>query len=183
MFRVSHTRVEYCGQREQDARSNGGNTHTYTRLRNAYREHRHPIVPRSYCLHFHVLGHCPSCLFRGNALDTSHHRGLVVHGTHDALVEGNIMWDTVRAHCIHTCIQTHRQTDRHAHLLAQRVMGIYIEDGNERNNTIVRNVVICSERDLCAVKEMTGIYIIGQDNRFIENRVAFWFITIFTPGG
>ena len=59
-MRMQHTRVEKCGQRG---------------------------VMGRYCLHFHLLQSCPECLFHGNAIEFSHQRGIVVHGTHLAKVE------------------------------------------------------------------------------------------------
>ena len=129
--RMTYMRVEFCGQRETEGR---------------------------YCLHQHYLSHCPKCVLKGNVVDTSHHRGLAVHGTHDTLVQENVLWDA-------------------------RVVGIYMEDGNEMNNTILRNVVICSVFKRCEQKEESGIYIIGMWNDFIENRVANYPINVFTPGG
>jgi parallel beta-helix repeat protein len=79
-----------------------------------------------YCLHFHVMGDCPDCLLRGNAIDDAHFYGVSVHGTHRATVEDNVMYNV-------------------------RGVGIYIEDGNEMNNTIKNNVITCELVHICQV--------------------------------
>ena len=71
-----------------------------------------------YCLHFHQLSDCPDCEFYNNAIEHSHQRGIIVHGTSRSTVENNILWDV-------------------------RGAGVYIEDGNEYMNQIKYNVVIC----------------------------------------
>jgi hypothetical protein len=88
---VEHTRVEKCGQRG---------------------------VLGKYCLHLHVVGHCPGCRFAGNAIEYGHQRGIVVHGTHESRVRDNVLYDV-------------------------RGAGIYVEDGNEMHNVIAHNVIIC----------------------------------------
>lgn len=88
---VKNVRVEKCGQRG---------------------------VVGKYCLHFHRLSDCPNCEFSGNAIEHSHHRGIIVHGSHRTTVENNVLWDV-------------------------RGAGIYVEDGNEMANQIKYNVVIC----------------------------------------
>jgi parallel beta-helix repeat protein len=57
-------------------------------------------------------------LFKNNAVEGSHQRGIIVHSTHSSIVEGNVLYDV-------------------------RGAGIYIEDGNEMYNDIRYNVVIC----------------------------------------
>jgi hypothetical protein len=66
LLRISHVRVERCGQRGTLGR---------------------------YCLHLHRQGSCPDCLLHGNAIEQSHQRGIVVHGTHRALVSENVLYD------------------------------------------------------------------------------------------
>lgn len=90
-MQVSNTRVEKCGQRG---------------------------IEGKYCLHFHKLESCPTCRFSDNAIEYSHQRGIIVHGTHLAKVESNVLWDV-------------------------RGAGIYIEDGNEMYNEIKYNAVVC----------------------------------------
>jgi len=89
---IQYTRVEKCGQRG---------------------------IMGKYCLHFHYMNQCPDCILRGNALEFSQQRGIVIHETHLSLVENNVFNDV-------------------------RGAGIYIEDGNEIYNKILYNVVICS---------------------------------------
>jgi len=136
LFDVRYTRVEWCGQRD---------------------------VLGRYCLHFHMMGHCPACAFQGNAVVESQQVGITVHGTHDSSVDQNILWDT-------------------------RGAGIYIEGGNEMNNTLSENVAICSEAKVCAVNwqrkgnQFAGIYMIGMTNHVLHNHVAGWEHGIWTPG-
>ena len=68
-------------------------------------------VEGKYCLHFHHLGSCKDCLYRNNAVELSVQRGLIIHSTHHSTVEGNVFYDV-------------------------RGGNIYIEDGNEMENTI-----------------------------------------------
>lgn len=134
---LRYTRVEYCGQR---------------------------MLLGRYCLHFHRMKRCPSCVFQGNAVVNSMQGGITVHDTHQALVDQNIMWDT-------------------------RAWGIYVEDGNEMNNTFSRNVIICSQWPVCSVdwaaganSQVAGIFVIGMTNNFIENRIAGHENSIWTIG-
>ncbi|KAL9179269.1 hypothetical protein ACHAXT_008559 [Thalassiosira profunda] len=89
--RIQNTRIERCGQRG---------------------------IEGKYCLHFHKLHDCPTCLFKNNAIEGSHQRGIIVHSTHSSTVEANVLYDV-------------------------RGAGIYIEDGNEMFNEVRFNVVIC----------------------------------------
>jgi len=89
--RITNTRVEKCGQRG---------------------------VEGKYCFHFHKMGSCPDCLFKGNAIENSQQRGIIVHGTHDTRVEDNVLYNV-------------------------RGAGVYLEDGNEMWNRIEYNVAIC----------------------------------------
>ena len=90
-LQMSHTRIEKCGQRG---------------------------ILGKYCLHLHQLRECPDCLLDGNVIEYSHNRGVVIHGTHRALVQRNVLWNV-------------------------RGAGIYIEDGNEMHNSLEYNVAIC----------------------------------------
>ena len=64
-----------------------------------------------------------------------------------------------------------------------RGSGIYIEDGNEMNNTIVNNVII--SRTVTETKSFkeTALYAIGMSNHFIGNRMVAYQNTFFSPGG
>ena len=44
------------------------------------------------------------------------------------------------------------------------------------------NVVVCSTWLTCKSARETGIYAIGMHNRFVDNRVAGWYNTFFSPG-
>jgi len=63
-MRIRNVRVEKCGQRG---------------------------IVGKYCLHFHRLSSCPSCEFLNNAVEHSHQRGIIVHGTHQTNVENNVL--------------------------------------------------------------------------------------------
>ena len=55
---------------------------------------------------------------QNNAIEGSHQRGIIVHSTHSSTVEDNVLYNV-------------------------RGAAIYIEDGNEMNNKIKFNVIIC----------------------------------------
>lgn len=112
--RITNIRVEKCGQRG---------------------------VEGKYCLHFHKLHDCPTCLFKNNAIENSHQRGIIVHSTHSSVVEQNVLYNV-------------------------RGSGIYIEDGNEMHNDIKYNVVICPfvfDNDI-----LHGCTIPGTSNRIAD---------------
>ena len=67
--------------------------------------------PGRYCLHLHLMHQCPRCVLLGNAVVNSTQVGITVHGTHGAQVSKNVLWNTMSA-------------------------GVYVEDGNEMNNSI-----------------------------------------------
>jgi len=132
---MRYTRAEYCGQRDSMGR---------------------------YCLHFHLGGQCPECIFQGNAVVDSQQVGITIHGTHRSLVDNNVVWDA-------------------------RGVGIYIEDGNEMHNIMRHNVVICSHWTICSVPWLlhaayAGIYIVAMTNDMIGNRIAGYENGIWTPG-
>ena len=71
-------------------------------------------VAGKYPLHFHLAGAtgvCPECRFIGNAIESSSQRGIIIHGTHRSLVDNNVLFDLMGSY-------------------------IYVEDGNEMENTI-----------------------------------------------
>ena len=132
------------------------------------------IALGQYCLHFHRAGPCASCAFVGNVVDGAVNKGITVHGTHHARVADNVLWDV-------------------------RGASIYIEDGNEVNNTISDNVLICPTRSSgtsrglasgrdgegyrCKLEgvplhadsdflEQAGIYALSASNHFIGNRIS-----------
>ena len=131
-MRVSHTRVEYCGQQG---------------------------VLGRYCLHFHHVSHCAACALEGNAVVYGYQKGITVHDTHDATVSRNVLWDV-------------------------KGVGLYVEDGNELNNTLEENVVLCPTMGSCNAEghEDSGIYLIGMSNHLLRNRVAGYETGTYTPG-
>jgi len=142
VIRITHTQVEKCGQRG---------------------------VLGRYCLHLHLLKSCARCLFRGNFVTQSFQRGVVVHGSHHALVEGNIIWGVKGA-------------------------GIYVEDGNEMDNTFKDNVVVCPEDTTnkygCRVQgtdneqadyvQQSGCWALSVTNNWVGNRFAGTYNGFFT---
>ena len=64
--------------------------------------------------------------FIGNSIQRGSNKGITVHGTHNALIQGNVIFN-------------------------QRGPGVYIEDGNELFNVIEENVILCSEVQANAV--------------------------------
>lgn len=143
IIRVEGARVERCGQRG---------------------------VKGKYCLHTHLVGHCPTCSFASNAIEHAHQRGIVVHGTHGMDVRANVLADV-------------------------RGAGIYLEDGNEMGNRIVYNVVICPfarEGPLrgCTVPgtdndqadtalNQAGLWALPANNHFVGNRFSNSFNGLF----
>eukprot|EP00933_Yihiella_yeosuensis_P028748 TRINITY_DN22577_c0_g2_i1.p1 TRINITY_DN22577_c0_g2~~TRINITY_DN22577_c0_g2_i1.p1 ORF type:complete len:1594 (+),score=244.66 TRINITY_DN22577_c0_g2_i1:990-5771(+) len=133
---VRYARIEYCGQRD---------------------------FMGKYCMHLHHGSHCPECVFQGNAIVEGSQVGITVHGTHRALIDSNVLWDTAAA-------------------------GLYTEDGNEMYNTFSGNVFICSHWEKCSVPwlgrvgQNAAFYLIGMTNNIIDNRVAGWENGIWTVG-
>ena len=146
VMQMSHVAVEKCGRREL----------------------------AEYCLHFHHIGDVKHAVssgavshesyFVGNAVQEGINKGITIHGTHHALVQGNVVHN-------------------------QQGPGIYIEDGNELYNVVEENVVMCSELQsnstLCKLKnarnrpettdsdwnEVSGLYFLAPMNHTIGNRV------------
>merc|ERR1719361_538405 len=73
-----------------------------------------------YCLHFHYVGVCPDCAFKGNAITDSNNKAISIHETHQTLVDRNVVF-------------------RH------RGAFLYLEDGSERDNIISNNVLGCPQ--------------------------------------
>lgn len=118
---------------------------------------------------------CPQCLFKNNAIENSHQRGIIVHGTHLSQVEGNVLYNV-------------------------RGAGIYLEDGNEMFNDISFNVVVCPfpfrHQSLhgCTVPgtsnvfadtsdNQAGIFTRAATNNLIGNRCVNSFNGLFLKGG
>jgi len=117
-----------------------------------------------YCWHFHLVGKCPTCKYIGNALVDSAQSAITIHGTHDTLTSENIVWLSFGT-------------------------ALYTEDGNEMNNTISRNVLVCPGEALsCSatwqgkVAAQAGLYLIGMTNHILENRMVGYENGIWTPG-
>ena len=64
------------------------------------------------------MGDCRDCLFKGNAIENSQQRGIIVHDTHNTRVEDNVLYNV-------------------------RGANLYLEDGNEMWNRLEYNVAIC----------------------------------------
>lgn len=142
--KIENVRIEKCGQRG---------------------------VEGKYCLHLHKLGDCSDCLFKNNAIENSHQRGIIIHGTHNSVVDDNILYNV-------------------------RGANIYIEDGNEMHNKIRYNVVICpfpfkhpqlggctipgtSNRIADTSDNQSGFYSRAATNDMIGNRAANTFNGMF----
>ena len=141
----------------------------YTRFENCGQQD----LTAKYCTHFHFVDNCPDCVLQGNAYENAVQTAITVHSVHNSLVDQNVMWNS-------------------------RTVGIYIEDGNEMDNTISNNVAICARTDRCSPRGDTGlpwqdngfggIYGYGMTNNFIGNRVAgheagMWFPGHLQPTG
>jgi len=123
-------------------------------------------------LHFHRMGWCEDCYFKGNAVFESNQVGITIHGTHGSKVEENTLWNP-------------------------RAIGIYTEDGNEMHNRIAYNAIICADPAECHTnfqefrgpgESMGGLYLIGMTNDIIGNHVAAhengaWFNGAARPNG
>jgi hypothetical protein len=120
-------------------------------------------IKGKYCLHLHLISECPNCVLQGNAVEYGHQRGIVIHQTHLATVADNTINDV-------------------------RGAGIYIEDGNEMNNRILYNVIVCpwpyeSAKGGCSIPgtdndqadtslNQSGIWALSFANYLIGNRAA-----------
>lgn len=132
-----------------------------------------------YCAHTHVLGDCPNCLFEGNAFEFGVQRALVLHGTHRAVAAHNVVSDV-------------------------RGAGLYLEDGNEVDNALLHNVVLCpwpldgpkggctvpgtDNTDADTANNQAGLWSLGSANHLVGNRFANsfngWFLqSTFASGG
>jgi hypothetical protein len=134
---MRYARVEHCGQR--------------------------PLMGR-YCLHFHLMRICPKCVFEGNAVVNGQQVGITVHGTHQARIHRNVLWDA-------------------------KAVGLYTEDGNEMNNTFSENAVICSYWEKCSVQwvggaksQSAGAFWLGMTNNLIGNHIVGYENGFWTPG-
>ena len=129
-------------------------------------------IEGKYCMHFHHMMDCPDCVYRNNAIENSQQRGLIVHSTHHSTVEANVLYGV-------------------------RGASIYVEDGNEVNNTIKYNVGICpwpTADGGCSVPgtsngqgdtslNQSGIYMESPSSHMIGNRMANHFNGMFNQAG
>jgi hypothetical protein len=74
-------------------------------------------VKGRYPMHFHMLGSCKTCYFRGSSIHRSFYRCIAIHGTNDSLTTENVAYDVI-GFCY------------------------YMEDGVEENNTISFNLAV-----------------------------------------
>lgn len=148
---IANVRVEKCGQRG---------------------------IEGKYCLHFHHMNDCAvdgsesdsKCISRNNAVEFSQQRGLIIHSTHQSLVESNVFYDV-------------------------RGGNLYIEDGNEMLNTVAYNVAICPRGDNgCTLPgtsngqadtslNQSGLYMESPNNLLVGNRMANHFNGMFNNAG
>jgi len=156
-----HSDIEATGQGLHTIMTGTG----YMDMRYARVEHcgQRPHMGR-YCLHFHVMRRCERCVFQGNAVVESQHVGITVHGTHRSTVDQNVVWDA-------------------------RAVGLYVEDGNEMNNTFSANAVICTWWQKCSVDWVGGVssqgggaFWIGMSNNMIGNHIVGYENAWWTPG-
>ena len=47
-----------------------------------------------YCSHFHYSSTCPQCKMIGNAYENAIQSSVTIHGTHQSLVDNNVMWNS-----------------------------------------------------------------------------------------
>jgi hypothetical protein len=113
-----------------------------------------------YCLHLHHMGNCPDCSFKGNVVMKSVNKAITVHGTSQALVEGNVLYDHKGAF-------------------------LYVEDGNEVGNVIAHNALVCprkaphcslhngvAEHKASDLLEQAGMYVVSASNDFVGNHIS-----------
>lgn len=101
-----------------------------------------------YPFHWHMLGNTgQGQYFKNSSVHHSFNRAITIHGTESTLVQRNVLYD----HIGH---------------------GVFLEDGSERFNTIIGNVVLLSKRPV------VGEEVTPSDNQFnqVQNRTpaSFW---------
>lgn len=96
-----------------------------------------------YAFHWHHTGDGAGQWIKNSSVDGSFTRGIVVHGTSNALVEGNVVYDT------------------HSHAY------IFAEDGSEWNNVIRNNLAL----QMAAMPEARRITIPGAGKRGLQGDV------------
>ncbi|CAD7953699.1 unnamed protein product [Amoebophrya sp. A120] len=131
----------------------------HTRIENCGRRYR-----GSYCLHLHQVGFCArqeNCRFVGNVVEDGTAKGITVHGTQNALVDQNVVVNV-------------------------RGVSLYVEDGNEKNNVLSNNFLVCLKRANCRFensanvkenvdsdfKEQSALYLLSPTNDIINNHIV-----------
>ena len=106
-------------------------------------------VKGKYPLHFHMLGEeGKGQYFRNNSVHRSFNRALVIHGTESTLVEKNVCYD----HIGH---------------------GLMLEDGSERFNRILSNVMALTRRPATLVAAVTPSDFTGQATQR-QSPASYW---------
>ncbi|XP_066271168.1 fibrocystin-L-like [Branchiostoma lanceolatum] len=103
-----------------------------------------------YALHFHLSGDQSNSYARGNSIRKSFNRAIVLHGTHNARVERNVIYD---------------------------IMGgaIFIEDGVETGNLVGYNFLVFVKSSTSLLNDdimPAGIWILNPNNTVQGNHVA-----------
>ncbi|KAL3914623.1 MAG: hypothetical protein SGPRY_007562 [Prymnesium sp.] len=89
--------------------SPGSMQYHYVRVDNCGR-----IALGQYCAHFHWANNCPDCKLIGSAFMNGCNKGVTVHGTQNSMLQDSVIYNV-------------------------RGAGLYFENGQEMNNTALRN--------------------------------------------
>jgi len=115
-----------------------------------------------YPLHFHLTGLNPTAQVVGCSLHKTFNRGITVHGTHQATLKDNVLYN----HLSH---------------------GYFIEDGNEHDNVFENNLGMMTHRSFAMLNSdqtPATFWIRNPSNYFRNNHAAgsaafgFWFDTL-----
>ena len=123
---------------------------------------------RRYPVHFHMDGAAPESYLRKNSIHDSSNRCIVVHGTHQLRVQGNVCYDHV------------------GH-------GIFLEDGIETDNVITNNLglgTLSVENGLLPSDRRAATFWITNPDNVVKGNVAagsdgigFWYALPKNPTG
>jgi hypothetical protein len=120
-----------------------------------------------YPIHFHMTGNVAGSYIKNVAIDSSHNRGITLHGVQELHLEGNVIYKN-RGH------------------------SIFIEDGVETHNMVLNNLVVDTRRTfslLITDQTPASFWIQHPDNHFIGNHAAgsdrygFWYDLPNNPTG
>ncbi len=104
-----------------------------------------------YPIHFHMSGSVDGSIVRKNVIRDSKQRCIVMHGSHNAVIEENVAFDTY-GHCY------------------------MLEDGAERGNTFLNNLGARTRRQEISIGSSdhlpATLWITNPDNHFIGNVAA-----------